>query len=204
VSDPQLAELLLERIAGGTGVHPAVTTHELSSNSQGSGVAIETPISSDLFKQSMRLLAGGVCIVATSGNGEWHGLTMTAVCSLTADPPSLIACVNRDAGAHGIMSITRRVSINVLSHDHAALAELFSSPRIKGPQRFDGTKWIEMASGVPALVDALAVLDCEVVRDVAVGQHSVFFCEVRNARLQPDKRPLVHFNREFCAIQPTC
>ena len=160
----------------------------------------ETPISSDVFKQSMRLLAGGVCIVATSSDGEWHGLTMTAICSLTTDPPSLIACVNRDAGAHGIMSTTRRVSVNVLSHDHMDLAELFSSPRIKGPERFDERKWIGMASGLPALIDALAVLDCEVVQETAVGQHSVFFCEVKSARLQPDRKPLVHFNREYFSI----
>jgi flavin reductase len=165
-------------------------------------VITETPVSSDVFKQSMRLLAAGVCIVATNSNDEWHGLTMTAVCSLTMDPPSLIACVNRDAGAHGVMSATRRVSVNVLSHDHTDLAELFSSPRVKGPERFDGQKWIRMASGVPALIDALAVLDCEVTNETAVGQHSVFFCEIRSARLQPGRRPLVHFNREFCVLQP--
>jgi flavin reductase len=165
-------------------------------------VITETPISSDVFKQSMRLLAGGVCIVATNSNGEWHGLTMTAVCSLTMDPPSLIACVNRDAGAHGIMSATKRVSVNVLSHDHMALAELFSSSKVKGPERFDEQKWIKMASGVPALIDALAVLDCEVIRETEVGQHSVFFCEVKNARLQPNRRPLVHFDRKFCAVLP--
>jgi flavin reductase len=164
----------------------------------------ETSISSDVFKQSMRLLAAGVCIVATNSNGEWHGLMMTAVCSLTMDPPSLIACVNRDAGAHGIMSMTKRVSVNVLSHDHRGLAELFSSSRIKGPERFDRQKWIRMESGVPALVDALAVLDCEVTQETAVGQHSVFFCEVKKSRLQPNGRPLVHFNREFCVLQPVC
>ncbi|MBN8990062.1 MAG: flavin reductase family protein [Rhizobiales bacterium] len=164
----------------------------------------ETPISSEMFKQSMRLLAGGVCIVATNSNGEWHGLTMTAVCSLTMDPPSLIACVNRDAGAHGTMSATKRISVNVLTRDHTDLAELFSSSNIKGPQRFDNERWLEMASGVPALIDALAVLDCEVIQEMTVGQHSVFFCEVKNVRLQPSRKPLVHFNREFCAVQPVC
>lgn len=59
-----------------------------------------------------------------------------------------------------------------------------------------------MESGVPALVDALAVLDWEVVKETSVGQHSVFFCEVRAAQLQPEKNPLVHFNREFCALKP--
>jgi flavin reductase len=165
-------------------------------------VITETPISSDVFKQGMRLLAGGVCIVATSSNGEWHGLTMTAICSLTMDPPSLIAVVNRDAGAHGIMSATKRVSVNVLSHDHAGLAELFSSFKVKGPERFDERMWTRMASGVPALIEALAVYDCDVIQETEVGQHSVFFCEVKNVRLQPNKRPLVHFNREFCAVLP--
>lgn len=162
----------------------------------------ETPISSDVFKQSMRLLAGGVCIVATKENGERRGLTMTAVCSLTVDPPSLIACVNRDAGAHCMMSTTRRVSVNILSDDHAELADLFSSPRVRGTDRFEAEKWTEMASGVPALADALAVLDCQVMDETAIGQHSVFFCEVKSVRLQPGKKPLIHFNREFCGVEP--
>lgn len=161
----------------------------------------ERPISSDVFKQGMGFLAGGVCIVAANSNGDWHGLTMTAVCSLTRDPPSLIACVNQHAGAHDVVSSTKRLSVNILSHEHTDLAELFSSPNVKGPKRFEGERWVTMASGVPALVDALAVLDCEVTREMTVGQHSVFFCEVKNARLQPDGRPLVHFNREFCAVQ---
>ena len=85
------------------------TSSRFSSRSKGSDVITERPVSPDVFKQSMRLLAGGVCIVATNSNGEWHGLTMTAVCSLTVDPPSLIACVNRDAGAHGIVRVQRSI-----------------------------------------------------------------------------------------------
>ncbi|WP_363318167.1 flavin reductase family protein [Bradyrhizobium sp.] len=51
-------------------------------------------------------------------------------------------------------------------------------------------------------MDALAVLDCEVVQERRVGQHSAFFCEVKNVRLQPSRRPLVHFDRAFYAVQP--
>jgi flavin reductase (DIM6/NTAB) family NADH-FMN oxidoreductase RutF len=47
---------------------------------------------------------------------------MTAVCSLTIEPPSLIACVNREAGAHGTMSATKRISVNVeYANEHSAL-----------------------------------------------------------------------------------
>ncbi|MBS4083896.1 MAG: flavin reductase family protein [Rhizobiales bacterium] len=162
------------------------------------------PISSDMFKQSMRFLAGGVCILATNNDGDWNGLTITAVCSLTIDPPSLVACVNRNTGTHGIMCRTKRVSINVLSYDQTDIAELFSSSAVRGPQRFDKDKWTEMASGVPVLLGALAVMDCEVVQQTSVGQHSVFFCEVKNVVLQPDRGALVHFNQKFFPVQSVC
>lgn len=116
------------------------------------GIATETPISLDMFKQTMRLLAGGVCIVATNHNGERHGLTMTAVCSLTADPPSLLACVNREAGAHRVITSSKRVSINLLSSDQVGLAERFSSPLVRGAKRFQDKRWTAMASGLPAQV----------------------------------------------------
>lgn len=150
-----------------------VGTDTSSNDLQGNGILVETPISPDVFKQGMRLLAGGVCILATSNDGEWHGLTMTAVCSLTMDPHTVIACVNRASGAYRFMSATRRVSVNVLSDDHTDLAALFSSSEVKGPDRFAPQQWARMTSGVPALIEALAVLDCEVIQETAVGLHSV-------------------------------
>ncbi|SFM49523.1 flavin reductase (NADH) [Bradyrhizobium sp. Rc3b] len=83
----------------------------------------EAAISLDTFHQSVRLLAGGVCIAATAVDGERLGLTVTAVCSLSIDPPTLIVCVNRAAGAHDGMRATRRVSVNFLAADHVQLAE---------------------------------------------------------------------------------
>ncbi|MGE0314225.1 MAG: flavin reductase family protein [Lautropia sp.] len=60
----------------------------------------------------IRVLAGGVCIVATAHEETRLGLTATSVCSLTLDPPMIVVCVNRDAGAHATMLETRRISVN--------------------------------------------------------------------------------------------
>jgi flavin reductase (DIM6/NTAB) family NADH-FMN oxidoreductase RutF len=171
-------------------------------DASGARVINETPITAELFKQSMRLLAGGVCIAATAADGERLGLTVTAVCSLTLEPPTVIVCINRDAGAHNAMRQTRRISVNFLASQHVELAELFSSASFKGAGRFDPAKWTDMASGTPALLGALAVLDCAIIEEMAIGQHSVFFCEVKAARLDPEQEPLVHFNREFCELLP--
>jgi len=162
----------------------------------------EIPISPGVFKQSMRRLAGGVCILGSAKGGERHGLTMTAVCSLTLDPPMLVACVNRAAGAYETIHSTRRVSVNLLGSDQVELAELFSSSTVKGAARFERNRWVDMESGVPALTGALAVLDCEIVEEKAIGQHAVLLCEVRAARLEGDKNPLVHFDRKFYELTP--
>ena len=41
----------------------------------------------DLFKAGMRRLAGHVCVITTAaGDGSRHGLTATAVASVTVSP----------------------------------------------------------------------------------------------------------------------
>jgi flavin reductase len=50
----------------------------------------------------MRRLAGGVTIVTTRLGEDLAGLTATSVCSLTAEPPRLLACVHREADAHDL------------------------------------------------------------------------------------------------------
>ena len=59
------------------------------------------------FKEGMRQLAAGVTIVTTAVGERRNGLTATAVCSLSAEPPMLLACVNREAGAHDPTLLSR-------------------------------------------------------------------------------------------------
>ena len=56
------------------------------------------------YTAGMRRLAGGVTIVTTRLGEARAGLTATSVCSLTAEPPRLLACVHREADAHGLIS----------------------------------------------------------------------------------------------------
>lgn len=162
----------------------------------------EASISPEIFKQTMGLLAGGVCIAASAQDGERQGLTVSAVCSLTLDPPTLVLCVNQSAGAHDMMCATKKVSINFLTSDQLELAALFSSSKVKGDQRFEISNWTNLPSGIPGADGALAALDCEIINEMKVGQHSVFACEIKHARLNTEKSSLVYFNRAFCEVAP--
>ena len=52
------------------------------------------------FREAMRHVAQTVYAVTTSFEGKPYGIIATAVSSLSFAPPSLLACINRDASLH--------------------------------------------------------------------------------------------------------
>ena len=131
----------------------------------------------DAFRQGMRRLAGAVCIVAAGAEGERGGLTATTVCSVSADPPRLLVCVNRSAGAHALIAGEQRLSVNVLRADQRLLADRFASPGIKGEARFAEGAWRQW-HGVPVLADAAVHFACRVHQQLETGTHTIFICDL--------------------------
>ena len=52
------------------------------------------------FKKGMRHLAASVTLITTKVQDQRGGLTATAVCSVSAEPPQILVCVNKSASAH--------------------------------------------------------------------------------------------------------
>ena len=76
----------------------------------------------DEFKNAMRYMAGAVTIVTTGDKEDRRGLTATAICSLSADPPRILACINRGGLTHEMIVKSRRLGINLLTCFHRELA----------------------------------------------------------------------------------
>jgi flavin reductase (NADH) len=153
------------------------------------------------FKAGMRRLASGVCVVATACHDRRYGMTVTAVCSLSAAPPSILVCINRDASAHRPIELSRRLSVNVLSVDQVEIAHHFSGAGgCSGEARFDHGDWISWPSGTPMLPDAAASLDCHVIESTQCSSHTVFVCRVDAVALRGAVQPLVYFDRSYASL----
>jgi flavin reductase (DIM6/NTAB) family NADH-FMN oxidoreductase RutF len=138
-----------------------------------------TPVAADLFRHGMRYLAAGVSIVTSLRGAGRAGLTATAVCSLTAEPPQLLACVNRGAEAHDAIAESRVLCVNLLAGRHRALAQRFAGEGdCQGPARFLAGEWTTMLTGAPALADSLASFDCRLVEAIPASTHTVFIAQV--------------------------
>lgn len=154
------------------------------------------------FKSAMRRVASTVCVLTTEYEGRRWGLTATAVCSLSAEPPSLIACVNRSAEAHEAITLSRRICINILAEGQLETARRFSGMLgHSGEQRFEGAEWYNLATGAPVLRDAAAAFDCTIFDRQTYQTHSVLACFAEAIDLGETGNPLIYADRNYGGVR---
>ena len=57
-----------------------------------------------VFRQVIGHIASGVTVITTREQGINYGLTASAVCSLTLEPPMLLVCINKNTGTQAAIS----------------------------------------------------------------------------------------------------
>ncbi|MBV8806663.1 MAG: flavin reductase family protein, partial [Sinobacteraceae bacterium] len=133
----------------------------------------------------MRRLAAAVCLItSTTSAGEKVGLTATAVCSVSAEPPTLLCCINRGSLSHAAIRAAGIFAINVLALEDRGLADRFSSPHLDWEARFQAGIWLRLNTGAPILESALAAFDCRITQAVDVGTHGILFGEIQAMRVR--------------------
>jgi len=94
--------------------------------------------------------------------------------------------VRSDSTSNGIIQRTGRFSLNVLKADQKDLAAVFFKPQRAIGGRFDAAPFSLGPLGLPLLNDAIGAVECDLVGQVAAGDHTVFVGEVKTATLQAD------------------
>ena len=151
------------------------------------------------FKLGMRYLAGAVHLITTSDQGHNQGLTATAVCSLTVDPPTLIACVNKTASAHDTILESGSFAVNVLGQHQQNFAQLFSDTSALD-KRFSSGEWSTMITGAPVLAGSLCVFDCRLAEHVDRSTHTLFIGDVVGVSRAAGVRPLMYFDGSYTTV----
>lgn len=153
-------------------------------------------VSSTEFRDAMSRLGASVNLVTTDGPAGRRGLTVSAVCSVTDAPPTIVVCINRTNRSHDIVRDNGVLCVNILAGRHEALSKAFASSGVAADDRFAHGEWETLVTGSPVLADAPTALDCRVSCRLEVGTHTMFICEVEQIRVR-DAENLVYFNRTF-------
>jgi flavin reductase (DIM6/NTAB) family NADH-FMN oxidoreductase RutF len=156
------------------------------------------PVDSAAYRNAISRFLTGVTIVTTMAEEKPSGLTATAIASVTLEPPTLLACLNRQSTTCQAIIQAGRFTVNVLASDQMDLAKLFASRDTDKFQQLAarGLGVQASASGMPHLVGALASIDCKVSATTDVGTHRIFFGEVQNVTCS-EGSPLGYFRGAF-------
>lgn len=148
------------------------------------------------FKAAMRRFAATVTIITVGDRSVRHGMTATAVTSLSAEPPSLLVCVNQAASLHERLQNTSSFCVNILHRDQIKHSRAFSGG-LRGEERFQIGDWALSENGAPFLVDAQANLFCRRAAAIPYRTHTIFIGEVVMVQTRAEVAPLLYQNCDY-------
>lgn len=164
---------------------------------------VEAPkgVNQDAFKAAMRVLPSGVVMVTSRVNGRPWGLTISACCSLSADPPQILISLRSTTISCREILGSNRFGVSILAAEQKVLAERGSAAGVaKFVDEFCETGGDCEALDSPMISGALFHLDCEVAGNYAVSDHHLIVGLVLRAiaRASDDPpQPLLYFDRRF-------
>ena len=155
-------------------------------------------IDSATFRSVLGRFASGVTVVtARDGHGTDHGMTVSAFCSLSLEPPLVLMCVEQRTEMHPILEQARHCAVSILEESQESLSRRFAEPMT---DRFNGIGYTRGITGAALLDDALAHVECELVDRHPGGDHTIFVARVLTANAASD-RPLLHYRGGYAQLE---
>jgi flavin reductase (DIM6/NTAB) family NADH-FMN oxidoreductase RutF len=148
----------------------------------------------------MRRMASGVSVVTTDGPAGRFGVTVSSMCSLSLEPPSVLACVHHMSPALQAIIDNGAFCANVLRVEQALVSDSFAGRLLElKDDKFACAEWEKLATGSPVLRDALIAFDCRLSREVEFGSHRILMGTVVDL-VAREGNPLIYADRGYRSI----
>ena len=154
------------------------------------------------MRDALRQIPGGVALVTGGAGAARFALTALSVAPLSAEPPTLIVCLDlqgskRLPGWAGL----RRFGISILAAQHRALAERFlACAAIGDDAACTGVRWLTLSGGAPLIEDAILAFDCETEEVIERHAQAIVIGRVKAMRSHDASSALVYWRGEYDRI----
>lgn len=151
-------------------------------------------VTPDDFRAALSRWASGVTIVTAAGP---VGMTVSAFCSLSLDPPLIVVSLARAAATHDAVIAADGFAVHILEDDQADLSTRFASP----VDRFAGLEVEEGPFGAPLLHGGVARLVCARHATAGGGDHTILVGRVMQVDVQAGE-PLLYYRGRYRGLAP--
>lgn len=142
------------------------------------------------FRSAMAATASTVSVVTARRGDERIGRTVTAVLSMSANPPAVLVSIDIVSRMADFIAKTGGFSLAMLAEDQSLIADAFAG-KVEASGRFALGEWQAWPSGHPMLMGAVTALDCEVIGSIETGTHVLFAGAIVEAETTTGKKPLI-------------
>lgn len=150
------------------------------------------------FRAVLGRFSSGVTIVTVvDANGDDRGMTVSAFCSVSLDPPLVLVCIDHAASIFHEISSATAFTVNILSEGQEALARRFADLQ---SDRFEGIGFSRGGNGIAILGDALGYIQCTVTARHVAGDHDIVIGEVEEA-MSEEGRPLLYYRGGYAQLE---
>jgi flavin reductase (DIM6/NTAB) family NADH-FMN oxidoreductase RutF len=157
-------------------------------------------VASDEFRRVLGHFATGVTILTTTdAESRPTGLTVSAFCSVSLDPPQILVCVDHKSQSYPALRDGACFAVNILACEHEHVSRRFATTRL---DKFDGVPWTPGRLGVPLIDGALAHLECRTMSRHIEGDHTILVGRVEEARNGAGE-PLLYFRGKYGRLAST-
>lgn len=155
-------------------------------------------ISKDEFRAALGRFASGVTVITTIDKKENRpiGITVSAFCSVSLEPPLILICIEKGAYIHDFLKTFGVFGVNILAEEQAKLSNLFAS---RNPDMFKEVSYRISELTLPLLNDVLVNMECRTVQSYEGGDHTIFIGEVISSQTN-DINPLLYFHGGYGKI----
>lgn len=157
-------------------------------------------IDAEQFRDVLASFASGVAVITTSGSDGFHGVTVSSFCSLSLDPPLVLACIDRQIQSHELLANAPVYAVNILSRGQSFLAEQFSGRTPLADPTFSRVPYHLGELGAPLIKGSMAWIECRAWAQYDGGDHSIFVGKVEQASRGDGDDPLIYFDRGFTEL----
>jgi len=141
-------------------------------------------------KTVLRLFPYGLYAVTATDGELSSGMTANWLTQVSFEPPQVAVAVENDARTLGLIRRAGHFAVNVLATGQRELAGLLGRRSKNVPDKLQQTEYRAGETGAPILAAALGAVECRVVAELEVGDHTLVVGEIVAAHLREAGEPL--------------
>ncbi len=149
----------------------------------------------DVFRAASRQFATGVTVATAREGDVVHGITATAFCPLSLDPPLVLLALDSAGRLISMARASGHFGVSILAAGQQGVSE-WAARHGRTPGAALPEVDVEDHGTVPLLRGAIACFECVVESETQHGDHALLVGRVTDAWIDETQAPLLYFRGE--------